>query len=52
MKKYQIQEHIEKTTEYFVYELAPNGEVCRRVCVCRDKQDAEEVFRLLSEKQD
>jgi len=51
MKKYKIQEHEERRKEFIIYQVAPNGEVCKRIASCRDKSDAENLLELLNNKQ-
>ena len=49
MDKYKVQEHQERITEYLVYQVAPNGEVCKRICSCREKKDADLIATMLND---
>ncbi len=46
--KYKVQEHQISNTEYAVYQVALNGEVCKRIASCRDKKDAENIVSMLN----
>lgn len=48
--KYVVQEHEEKTKEFIVYQLASNGEICRKIASCRERKDADNIIYMLNEK--
>lgn len=50
--KCKVQVHEEKIKEFIVYELAPNGELCRRVASCRSQEDADRIVALLDGRED
>lgn len=49
--KYKVEKHEVKSTEFAVYELASNGEVCKRVAICREEKDANLISSLLNNTQ-
>lgn len=49
---YRIQDHEERTKEFIIYELSPNGEICREIAACRDRKDAENILTLLKSKEE
>lgn len=49
--KYKIEAHIRNEVEFIVYQIAPNGEVCRRIASCLDKKDAENIASLLNDRE-
>lgn len=47
--KYKVQIHERKEIEFMIYQLASNGEVCKRIASCRDKKDAETIVSMLNQ---
>ena len=48
--KYKVQEHSPSTKEFIVYMVASNGEICKQICVCRDKKDADLICTMLRDQ--
>lgn len=49
--KYKVQEHVENIKEFIIYQVAPNGEICKRIASCRDEKDANILVSLLNDKE-
>lgn len=49
--KYKVQEREQKSKEYVVFMVAPNGENCKQVAICRDEKDANIICSMLNDKE-
>ena len=48
--KYTVQEHSEVIKDFRVYEVALNGEICRRVALCTNEKDAYLIATMLGDQ--